>query len=70
MNTPRECILKITENDPHLAVPLLDFLLWATRTPGILDSADYDEALDMLFVKCPEFRVVRDEHIERRAAAA
>lgn len=62
---PRRDVSQITLNDPQLAVPLLDFLLWAV-TPKVTDSAEYNEILDTLYAKVPDFRIHREEYVESR----
>lgn len=69
MNTPAQNAAAITLNDPQLAIPLLDFLLWAV-TPGTVDSTEYEDVVDLLYMKSPEYMAARDAHLESRAAAA
>jgi hypothetical protein len=69
MMDPHANISDITLNDPRLAVPLLDFMLWCTTTPDVTKTSDYDEILDFLYSKSSHFRAARDEYIQARVAA-
>lgn len=62
-------VSEIVLNDPRLAVPLLDFMVWLATTPDVTRTSDYDEILDFLYSKSTHFRSSRDEYIQNRRAA-
>ena len=67
MINPLECVSQITINDPQLAVPLFDLLVFAA-SPGFADSAEYDQMLDMLYAHTPDCRSHRERYQKTRAA--
>lgn len=69
MLNPHEDVSQLTLNDPQLAVPLLDFMLWITTTPNVSKTDDYDEILDFLYSKVSDFRNSRNRYIQSRLVA-
>jgi len=69
MVNPHKSVSDLTLNDPQLAVPLLDFMLWMVTTPNVAETGDYDEILDFLYSKVSHFRISRDRYIQTRLVA-
>lgn len=67
--TPRSDAHQIIANNSDLAAPLIRILVWASL-PGTSDSAEFDDVLDDLLVKLPEFRKWRDTQVEALTAVA
>lgn len=67
MIDPTRCAEKIVLNDPALAEPLLDLLIWANQS-RLGDSNDYDEILEFLYSRTPHSRDARAAYISGRAA--
>ncbi len=68
MSKPQTKIQQIIRNDPALAVPLFDVLVFMAM-PGAADTPDYDEMLDMCYPHTPDYRAHREEYEKARAAA-
>lgn len=67
MIEPLKCAARIVLNDALLAEPLFDLMLWADQ-PNLKDNNDYDEILELLYLKtqhCRDARAVyaRDRNI-------
>jgi hypothetical protein len=69
MNTLLQNAHQLTINDPSMAGPLIEVLVRAAQV-GCADTSDYDETLDFLFAKLPQFRRARDEYVEALSKAA
>lgn len=67
MINPAGCTNEILENNPDLAVPLLDLLIWANQ-PKLGDSNEYDEILELLYAKTAASRKARAAYVAGRAA--
>lgn len=67
MKTPLSNTRNILGPNPEHADALLEFLLWAVQ-PDTAKTSEYDEVLDEICVKLPEFRKWREEQLESRAA--
>lgn len=68
MIDPIKCAERITRNDPDLAEPLLDLLIWANQ-PDLSQNNDYDEALSRLYARLQDCRDARARYVVGRAAA-
>jgi len=67
MVNPIECAARIILNDPSLAEPLFDLLLWANQ-PNLAQNNIYDELLEMTYMKLQHCRDARDIYAKGRAA--
>lgn len=67
MLNPLQNAQEIILNDPSLAVPLIDFMLWAVM-PGAANSSEYDEVFEMLYAKTPDSHKHRQIYAKTRAA--
>lgn len=67
MIDPQKRAAQILLNNPDLAEPLLDLLIWANQ-PKLGDNNDYDELLNQCYVKLQHCRDGRDKYITGRAA--
>lgn len=67
MINPQACAERIILNDPSLAEPLLDLLLWADQQ-NLKENTDYDEILDILWLKIDAGRNARDAYTKSRVA--
>lgn len=68
MIDPQACAERILENEPALAEPLFDLLLWANR-PNLGDDNDYDEILNLAYSKLDHCRAQRDLYAKTRRVA-
>jgi hypothetical protein len=68
MLTPLQNAREIILNDPALAVPLIDFMLWAV-TPGAARTSEFDEIFELLYAKTPDSKNHRDYYAKVRIAA-
>lgn len=68
MIDPTKCAERILRNEPDLAVPLLDLLIWAADQPNLKDNNDYDEILESLYARTDHSRKARTAYIDGRAA--
>jgi hypothetical protein len=59
----------ILRNNPDAAQDLMDVVIKAATEPGFKDSGEYDDILNLCWVKMQQCRVERDRHIASRAAA-
>lgn len=69
MINPTECAARIIENNPELAEPLLDLLLWANK-PNLANDEDYDDLLESLYAMTPDSIEARKAYISARIAGA
>lgn len=67
MNDPRRSAQRIILNNPDLADDLFALLAWADQ-PNLKENADYDEILNMLWVKTQKSREARDAYVKEQAA--
>lgn len=68
MIDPQKCARRLILNDPALAEPLFDLLVWVADQPDIKENSDYDEILDMLWLKIQASRDARDAYAKKRIA--
>lgn len=68
MIDPAKCAVEIVKNDPDLAVPLLDLLIWAANTPDLKDNNEYDEIVESLYARTDHSRKARAAYADNRAA--
>lgn len=68
MIRPQTRVQEILLNNPDLALPLFDVLVFMA-SPGSSESAEYDEMLDMVYVHTSDFRRHRTSYEKERAAA-
>lgn len=68
MIDPQKCARHLTLNDPAAqAESLFDLLVWADQ-PNLKENPDYDEILDMLWLKIQASRDARDDYAKKRIA--
>lgn len=63
----REAIMQIIQNNPEMAVPVYDVLLFMKR-PDAAKTADFDEAVELLYAMTPDSRRHREIYEKARAA--
>lgn len=68
MINPQERARRIILNDPALAEPLFDLLVWVADQPNLKENSDYDETLDLLWLKIQASRDARDAYVKQRVA--
>ena len=68
MIDPQACAARIILNDPSLAEPLFDLLIWTASQPDLKENADYDDVLDFLWLKLDSGREARDRYAKQRVA--
>lgn len=69
MINPQRCAHNIVLNNPAAqAAELFDLLVWAADQPNLKENSDYDEILDMLWLKIQASRDARDAYAKQRVA--
>lgn len=69
MINPQRCAHNIVLNDSAAqAAELFDLLVWMADQPNLKENADYDEILDMLWLKIQAGRDARDRYAKERVA--
>ena len=69
MLDPRKNVTQLTLNDPQLAVPLLDFILWMTTTPDVTETDDYEEIVNQLYCMIAHFESSKKSYMQSRLVA-
>jgi len=64
---PQASVSQILLNNPDLAVPLFDLLIWVNQ-PNLAENDDYDRLLELLYGKTQNCRDARDVYAKNRAA--
>lgn len=67
MINPQDRARRIILNDPALADDVFWLLVWADQ-PNLKENPDYDEALDILWLKIKACRDARDAYAKERVA--
>lgn len=69
MLNPRENVSQLTLNDPQLAAPLLDFILWMATTPDVTKTDEYEEIVNQLYCMIADFESSKNRYIKSRLVA-
>ena len=67
MINPQVSVAQILLNNPDLAVPLFDLLIWANQ-PNLVENGDYQELLKLAFVNLQAYEDARDAYAKKRVA--
>lgn len=69
MLNPLNDVTQLTLNDPQMAVPLLDFMLWLTTTPNVAGTDEYEEIVDRLYSMVPHYHDAKTLYLKSRLVA-
>ena len=67
MIDPQAAVAQILLNNPDLAVPLFDLLIWADQS-NLAENGDYNEILETVYGKTQNCLDARNAYMKGRAA--
>lgn len=67
MINPQASVALILLNNPDLAVPLFDLLIWVNQ-PNLAENGDYNEILETIYGKTQNCLDARDAYTKQRVA--